>query len=532
MVSHLIRLRYRLMWNGFRRSTGSMVGAIFSALGYLYLIGMVYFAAVVLAITPAAEVSYTQRSAPFVLAGVIFFIGWVVGPIVFSASNPFTDPKNFLTFGIPNNQFVPGAVLGGILAPTGIGTFVLLIAGSIIWGGNFAAIIAGLLAAVIGTAMCVLLMQVIVGVLSNVISRRAVRDAIQMLILIPIMLAGFIFLGAIETIQQFWELLPSVAAWVAFTPAGFLALPAFVVQGQWGLAALHLVVMLAYVVALLFAYTLIVNRATTTAGSSQSQQRQQQGLGLLGRADSPMKAIWARSLMYWFKDPRYSTTLLVVVVLVAIGVVQLTVMDNTEIPSFAKLIPVLIAYLTSFSISADLSYDSTGYSLHVTSGVKGIDDRLGRTFALLTWALPVVIALTIGMVIMTNTIQDLAAWLGLSIGVLLSGLAVSAIISARYIYPVPPPGASPMAQPEGGMGRTMVVQTLGMLVQAAIALPVIALTIIAIVLDSQVWGIITLMVGVLYGAGALWVGVKLGAKWYDRAQPETYQSIVKVSALY
>src|SRR5699024_10555820 len=235
---------------------------------------------------------------------------------------------------------------------------------------------------------------------------------------------------------------------------------------------------------------LIVNRATTTAGSSQSQQRQQQGLGLLGRADSPMKAIWARSLMYWFKDPRYSTTLLVVVVLVAIGVVQLTVMDNTEIPSFAKLIPVLIAYLTSFSISADLSYDSTGYSLHVTSGVKGIDDRLGRTFALLTWALPVVIALTIGMVIMTNTIQDLAAWLGLSIGVLLSGLAVSAIISARYIYPVPPPGASPMAQPEGGMGRTMVVQTLGMLVQAAIALPVIALTIIAIVLDSQVWGII------------------------------------------
>lgn len=531
MVSHLIRLRYRLMWNGFRRSTWSMVGAIFSALGYVYLIGMVYFAAIVLAATPAAEVSYTQRSAPFVLAGVIFFIGWVVGPIVFSASNPFTDPKNFLTFGIANSQFVPGVVLGGILAPTGIGTFVLLSAGSIIWGGNFAAIVAGLLAAVIGTAMCVLLMQVIVGVLSNVISRRAVRDAIQMIILIPIMLAGFIFLGAIETIQQFWELLPSIAAWVAFTPAGFLAMPAFVAQGQWGMAVLHLVVMLAYIVVLLGAYTLIVNRSTAAAGAGQTQQRQQ-GLGLLGRADSPMKAIWARSLMYWFKDPRYSTTLLVVVVLVAIGVVQLTVIDTKDISRFAKIIPVMIAYLTSFSISADLSYDSTGYSLHVTSGVKGVDDRLGRTFALLTWALPVVIVLTVGMVFMTNTIEDMAAWLGLSIGVLLSGTAVSAIISARYIYPVPPPGTSPMAQPEGGMGRTMVVQTLGMLVQAAIALPVIALAITAIVLGSQVWGILTLMVGVLYGAGALWVGVKLGAKWYERAQPETYQSIVKVSALY
>lgn len=163
-----------------------------------------------------------------------------------------------------------------------------------------------------------------------------------------------------------------------------------------------------------------------------------------------MKAIWARSLMYWFKDPRYSTTLLVVVVLVAIGVVQLTVIDTKDISRFAKIIPVMIAYLTSFSISADLSYDSTGYSLHVTSGVKGVDDRLGRTFALLTWALPVVIVLTVGMVFMTNTIEDMAAWLGLSIGVLLSGTAVSAIISARYIYPVPPLVPAPWHNPKAG----------------------------------------------------------------------------------
>src|SRR5699024_11506834 len=109
-------------------------------------------------------------------------------------------------------------------------------------------------------------------------------------IVIAILLAGVIFLGAIETIQRFWELFPSIAAWVAFTPAGFLARPAFVAQGQWGMAVRHLVVMLAYIVVLLGAYTLIVNRSTAAAGAGQSQQRQQ-GLGLLGRADSPMKAI-------------------------------------------------------------------------------------------------------------------------------------------------------------------------------------------------------------------------------------------------
>lgn len=532
MVSHLIRLRYLLMWNGFRRSTGAIVGAIFSTLGYLYFIAMAYVAAVVIALTPVHELSYAQRGAPFILLGAVFVIGWIVGPIVFSSTSPFTNPKNFLTYGIPNKDFIPGAVIGGMLAPTGIGTFVLLMTGAVLWGGNPAAIVAGIIAAIIGTAICVLVMQVVVGVLTNVISRRGVRDAIQILLLVPLMLAGFIVLGAIETIQQFWETLPDLAAWIAYTPAGFLALPGMVAQEQWAMAALHLVVMLAYLVVLLVAYNAIVNRATAAAGTTKERQRDKTGLGMIGRADSPMKAIWARSLLYWIKDPRYSASLLVVVVLIGIAVVQLVAIDNSEMQFIAKVVPVAIAYIIGFSISADLSYDSTGFSLHVTTGVRGVDDRLGRVFALLTWGLPLVVALTVAMAYSTGTVNELAAWLGLTIGVLLTGLAVSAIVSARYIYPAPPPGASPMAQPEGGMGRTMVIQTLGMLAQLVVALPVVVLAIIALVIGSQAWGIITLMVGVLYGAGMLWVGVRIGAKWYDRALPETYQAIVKVSALY
>lgn len=532
MVSHLIRLRYRLMWNGFRRSTGATVGAIFSLLGFLYMIGMAYLAAIVVANTSAADISFADRGAPFVLLGGLFLIGWVVGPIVFSAVNPFTDPKNFLTFGIPNRQFVPGVVLGGMIAPTGIGTFAILMTGAVLWGLQFGTILAGIVAAVLGTAICVLAMQVIVGLLTNIISKRAVRDTIQMIILVPLMLAGFLIFGAIETIQEFWDVLPEIAAWVAYTPAGFLALPSMVAQGQWGMAALHLVVMLVYVLILLWVYNLIVSRATEGAGTTSEKQREVSGLGLIGRANSPMKVIWARSLLYWFKDPRYSASLVVIGVLVAFGIFQLVLLDAEQLSFFVTIIPVAIAYITGFAISADLSYDSTSFSMHVTSGVRGIDDRLGRVFALLTWALPMVIVLSIAFSYATDSTQELAAWLGLAVGVLLTGCAVSSISSARYIYPVPPPGASPMAQPEGGMGRTMLVQTLGMLAQIIVALPIIALAIIAVVTGSQIWSIITLMVGVLYGAGILWIAVKMGAKWYDRALPETYQSIVKVAALY
>lgn len=532
MVSHLIRLRYRLTFNGLRRSVGAIIGAIFSVLGYLYMIALAYILTVVVAMTPVDELGYADRGAVLVLVAAIALIAWLVGPIIFSAANPFTNPKNFLPFAIPNKQFIPGVLLGGMVAPTGIGTAVLLLTGAVLWGWHPAAIVAGVLAALLGTVMCVTAMQVLVGLVTNVISKRAVRDALQLIVLVPIMLAGFIIIGAVETIQQFWDILPSVANWVAFTPGGFMALPWFVAQGHWGLAALHVVVMLGYVAALVVAYGAIINRATRTAGTAGERQREQTGLGLIGRAKTPMQAVWARALLYWIKDPRYSASLVIVGIFILFGVLQTTVLDTDFLSGLVRILPALIAYMLAFSISADLSYDSTGFSLHITSGVRGIDDRLGRVFALLTWALPLVIVLTVAMTFATGVTHQLPAWLGLSLGVLCAGSALSAVLSARYIYPVPPPGASVMASPEGGLGRTMVVQTVGMITQIVLSAPVIILAVVAVLTDSQAWGIITLLVGVLYGAGLLWAGVRLGAKWYERALPETYQSIVKVTALY
>lgn len=311
-----------------------------------------------------------------------------------------------------------------------------------------------------------------------------------------------------------------------------MALPWFVAQGHWGLAVLHVVVMLGYLAGLVIAYDAIINRATRAAGTTQERQREHAGLGLIGRAKTPMQAIWARALLYWIKDPRYSASVVIVGVFIVFGVLETTVLDTDFLSGFVKILPALIAYMLAFSISADLSYDSTGFSLHITAGVRGIDDRRGRVLALLTWALPLVVVLTVAMTVVTGVPHQLPAWLGLSLGILCVGAALSAVLSARYIYPVPPPGASVMASPEGGLGRTMVVQTVGMVMQIVLSAPVIILAVVAVVTDSQIWGISTLLVGVLYGAGLLWAGVRLGAKWYERSLPETYQSIVKVAALY
>ena len=37
--------------------------------------------------------------------------------------------------------------------------------------------------------------------------------------------------------------------------------------------------------------------------------------------------------------------------------------------------------------------------------------------------------------------------------------------------------------------------------------------------------LVTVALGLVWGAVALWLGVRLGARWYDRAQAETYQAV-------
>ena len=131
MVSHLIRLRYRLMWNGFRRSTGAMIGAIFSTLGYLYLIGMAYFAAIGIVMVSPETISYAQRGAPFILLCCLHhrllpdqsrFL-----PRVHHRCENFRPSASQIS-----NWF--SACSRGIIAPTGIGTFTLLLTGAVLWG--------------------------------------------------------------------------------------------------------------------------------------------------------------------------------------------------------------------------------------------------------------------------------------------------------------------------------------------------------------------------------------------------------------
>ncbi|GAC1486561.1 MAG: hypothetical protein NVS1B16_14990 [Pseudarthrobacter sp.] len=180
----------------------------------------------------------------------------------------------------------------------------------------------------------------------------------------------------------------------------------------------------------------------------------------------------------------------------------------------------MAAFLLAWSISADVSYDNTAFALHLATGVRGIDDRLGRALACLAFGLPVVLTFAVGQYFFTGDWEALPGQLGLSLGILFTGLGLSSVVSARYTVVVPLPGDSPFKKPPGNVGQTMAVQFAGMGILALLVLPEAGLFIAHMVTGNAVLGWATLAVSLVLGLALFVAGVRLGGKWLDARGPE------------
>ncbi|MFC8943681.1 hypothetical protein ACFT1B_36960, partial [Streptomyces griseoincarnatus] len=247
------------------------------------------------------------------------------------------------------------------------------------------------------------------------------------------------------------------------------------------------------------------------------------GLGAFGRVPfSPTWAVAARAATYWLRDPRYSGSIAVVPLL---PVIMYFTAQSTG--SFAMLLATgpFVAWLLGFSISNDIGYDNTAFALHVAAGVDGRADRWGRAIPLLVVG-PLVSAATVVVSVWVSDSWHLTLpLLGLALGSLLVSVAVSCAVSARLVYPVVKPGESPLKSPQGAAIATLVSQGIGFAVTLGLSLPVFAVGIAAIVLGGPLWGIATLVVGVLYGTLILVLAVRFGARVYNRRLPELLQQM-------
>lgn len=514
MVAHLLRLKLVLLRNSVRRSPWQLVGL---GIGVLYALGLVGLGITGLLLLRGADAGLAQTVV--VLGGAAALLGWAVVPVAAAAADMTLDPGRFTTFAVPMPQLLAGLALGGLIGIPGTATALVALGTVGTWSRSLPAAGAALVGAVLGVLSCIVLSKVVTTATAGLASSRRFKDASAVIFLIPLVLMGPIVAGTAEGIAGSGDFLTGLARTLSWTPAGAAwSLGGDVAAGSYGAAALKFLIALATLAGLALCWKLLLERALVTVPYAGTSRKRAGGLGFFGLFPAtPTGAVAARSLSYWLRDPRYSGSLVVVPLLPVLLLFQAT---QTGSYGLLLFIGPLTAFLLAWSISTDVSYDNTAFALHISTGVRGVHDRLGRAVACLVFALPVVLALSVLPFLFGADWQQLPAVLGLSLGVLFSGIGLSSVVSARYTAAVPLPGDSPFKKPPGNVAQTLAVQFGGMGALLLLVVPEIALVAAQFATGSAVPGWINLVLGPVLGLVVFAVGVRLGGKWLDARGPE------------
>ena len=515
MVAHLLGLKLRLLANTFRRSTWQVVGMV---VGILYGLGIAIAAIVGLVALRFATDEVANVSLTVLGTGIV--LGFVLLPLTFGVDDTI-DPRRFALYGIPISRLTLGLT---VVAFVSVPTIVLTVVAAtqvFTWSRGPAPALLALVAAVIIVPTCVLASRVSTAIAAFFLASRRARD-ITGILTIAVLAIAAPTLAVVASIDWDRYLLPvvraiaSVAQWTPFGAAW--SMPGDAALDHLGFAFIKLAISLTFLALLWFAWRALV-AAMLTRRQREAVARVYEGLGWFQQLPArPGWVIAARSLTYWARDARYG---IAVAIIPIVPIVMCVALAIAGVPgSLIAWLPVPIMCLfLGWTIHNDVAYDNTAFWLHVAASTDGRADRWGRIVPPLLIGVPLVIGGSVATVAISGAWDTLPALLGVSACVLLAGLGISSVISARFPYPAVRPGDNPFAQPQSSNSAGSVVQSfsfLGTLVSVAPAAYFAYLG----VMSDPVYFWVSLGAGLLVGLGALFGGVFAGGRVIDRAAPE------------
>ena len=519
MVAHLLRLKLLLLKNSFRRSPWQLVGV---AIGAVYGLGMVVM--LVSGTAYLADVDPALANTILVSAVSLITLGWALIPLIAFGVDLTLDPARFTTFTLSRPRLATGLLLSGFIGIPGLLTLLLFGGQFLAWRHHPATLAAAVVGGMLGALMCLALARLTTTSMARLTGSRRFRDIAGILIIIPLILMGPIIGSAAEGIESVLDWLPRVVSVLGFTPLGvFAALPGDLAAEAWGLGVLRLALGLAYLGAVILAWERGLHQSMENPMAAPTNSKSV-GMGAFGIFPAtPVGAVAARSLTYWLKDPRYAASIVVVPLM---PVLIWFTASNSGYPQAMLVLGPLLGILMAFAISADVSYDSTAFSLHLLTGVRGVADRAGRVVACAVLALPVTLLAAILPPVFLDRTDLLPAILGISLCGLLAGLGVASVASARFTYAVPLPGESPFKTPPGAGARMAIVQLATFTIMFLLLLPALGLLVAQLLTGNALFGWLALLVGVAEGAVLLVLGIRIGGRWLEARMPELMQAVM------
>ena len=564
MVATLVKLKWRLTLNALTKNVWAIIGTVFGALYGVGALAMVLAGAVGLGLKADADVIMLVLGA----LGALLVAGWAVVPLLITGLDSTLDPRAMAAWAAPSRGLALGLLAAGAVGIPGCITAAVCLIPVLTWllAGQLAAALLALLCAPAALATCVLLSRIIVTAAGISSSRRG-RETTAIIAFVAFMVCTQLpnliprLLGDDPT--DILQPLGTLARVMGLSPFGWaFAAPGVMATGSVPAALALAIGAWILPVILLPLWQRVVNKAMTSPGTSHTRTRayaadgagsdvQHRGLPdvlpwarrLSAALPAPAAAVAARSLRYWRTDPRYLvqfvSVLILPVVLVlgpALNSSRFVVYVNGQrvetsfalghAPTALLFMAPALAVFMGWALHDDLGMDSTALWSHLSAGISGAHDRLGRVVGAAVWQAPVMLVVDVFMVVWTGRWEALPAVTGACLALYGSALAWSCLASVLLPYETLAPGDSPMRSRTSGTAfLAALIQMAAILLLLAVCSPVLGVAVYGVVQGAPVWGWVALVAGVVWCGLLLWGGVVFGGRVLDRRGPQVLATI-------
>ena len=564
MVATLVKLKWRLTLNALTKNVWAIIGTVFGALYGIGALVMVLTGAVGLGLKADPDVIMLVLGA----LGALLMAGWAVVPLLVTGVDSTLDPRAMAAWTAPSRGLALGLLAAGALGIPGCLTAAVCLIPVLTWllAGQFAAALLALLCAPAALATCVLLSRIIVTAVGVSASRRG-REATAIITFVAFMVCTQLpnliprILG--DDPSDFLQRLNGAAKVMGLSPFGWtFSAPGLMATGSV-IPALALAIVAWVLPVILFPlWQRVVGKVMTSPGTSHTRMRayaasstgsnaRQQGLPdvlpwarrLGASLPAPAAAVAARSLRYWRTDPRYLVQFLSVLILPVVLVLgpalnssRFAAGDNGQpvdisfalghAPAPLLFMAPALAVFMGWAIHDDLGLDSTALWSHISAGISGAHDRLGRVVGAAVWQVPALVAIDLLMVVWTGRWDALPAVTGACLALYGCALAWSCLTSVLLPYETLAPGDSPMRSRTSGTAfLAALIQMAAILLLLAVCSPVLGAAVYSVVQGAPVWGWVALVAGIVWCGLLLWGGVVVGGRMLDRRGPQVLATI-------
>ncbi|MGL5865212.1 MAG: hypothetical protein ACRCYX_04960 [Dermatophilaceae bacterium] len=469
-----------------------------------------------LALLAAAPLRVTAGTVPL-FAGLT--LAWVVFGVVAAGVDNLLDPARFALLPVRAPELARGLLAAALTGVPAVATAGLALGQAAAWLTRPAAFAAALVAAVLGTFTAVLLARAVTGVLAGLMTShvgRVAGAAVVAVVTVLPLAANLVLSGGSIVVDSAVLDLSEVAVVVSWTPVGWVwALPLDVATGRWVAAAAHLFLAAALLVLLWRVWVGRLEQVLTappTAGGGHRIGRARVLPVILGR--SPAATVAARRVRAWYRDSRLVSVALRTVVLPVFFVAQAAVTGAGE---FAGAGVVTLAVIAGLTLMNDLAYDGPAWWVHVATGLRGWEDRLGRAAAATVVFGPVLVG-TFAASVWLGLLPDALGWAAVVGAAFPASLGLAVGVGAVLPGTAPRTGGNPFAATSGGAAQGCLTALVSLIGPVLLVVPVVVLVLATDPGPAGEW--LFVAVGSGYGAALLAAGVVLGGWWMDRRAPE------------